>query len=78
MKKGEENEEHFKLSLNEIIKGNLKKILKRWNIKTIKNIKNLYGSRKKVIELYNGYAKIISETKYKTRYGEELKILTPK
>ena len=29
MKKGEENQEHFKLNLNEIIKGNPKKILKK-------------------------------------------------
>ena len=38
MKKGEENEEHFKLSLNEIIKGNPKK-------KKIKKIK--YENNKK-------------------------------
>ena len=30
------------------------------------------------MELYNDYAKIISEAKYKTKYEEGLKILTPK
>ena len=30
------------------------------------------------IKLNNGYAKIISEAKYKTKHGTGLKILTPK
>ena len=32
----------------------------------------------KFIKLFNEYSKIISEAKYKTKYGEGLKILTPK
>ena len=44
----------------------------------MKNIKNLYNWRDKVIKLYNDYAKIMSETMYKTKQGTELKILTTK
>ena len=31
-----------------------------------------------VIKLFNDYSSIVSEAKYKVKYGEELKILTPK
>ena len=31
-----------------------------------------------IIKLFNGYPSIVSEAKYKTKYGEGLKILTPK
>ena len=41
----------------------------------IKNIKTFYESREK---LFNDYSKIISEAQYKTKYGQVLKILTPK
>ena len=61
--KQEEGQKQFKLDLNEITKGNRKK--SEDQIKTIKNIKNLYKSREKVIKLYNDYPKIISEAKYK-------------
>ena len=30
------------------------------------------------MKLFNNYSKIVFETKYKTKYGEGLKILTPK
>ena len=42
----------------------------------IKNIKTFYESREKVFKLFNDYSKIVSEAKYKTKYGEGLKILT--
>ena len=45
---------------------------------SIKNIKSLYESRKKVTWLYNDYAKILSEPRYKAKHGAGLKILTPK
>ena len=45
---------------------------------TINNIKTLYESREKVIKLFDDYSRIVSEAKYKTKYGECLKILTPK
>ena len=44
----------------------------------MKNIKTLYGSREKVIKLFDDYSRILSEAKYKTKYGQSLKILTPK
>ena len=67
------------MDLNEIAKGNpnIKKKSED-QIKTIKNIKNLYESREKVIELYNDYAKIRSEAKHKSKHDTGLKILTPK
>ena len=46
--------------------------------KCIKNIKLLYESREAVLKLFNDYSLIRSDTKYKTKYGEGLKILTPK
>ena len=44
----------------------------------LKNIKLLYESREAVIKSFNGYSSIVSEAKYKVKYGEGLKILTPK
>ena len=49
---------------------------------TIKNVKNLYDSRQKIIDLFNSYSKIRSEAIYKSKQnetkGKGLKILTPK
>ena len=47
-------------------------------ISAIENINNLYKSREKVIKLFNNNSKIASEAKYKSIYGEDLRILTPK
>ena len=44
----------------------------------IKNIKTLYESRENVIRLFDDYSRIVSKARYKTKYGEGLKILTPK
>ena len=44
----------------------------------IKNITTLYESREKVIKLFNDYSKIAFKAKYKSIYGEGLKIVTPK
>ena len=44
----------------------------------IKKIKTFYKSREKVIKLFDDYSRIVSEATCKTKYGEELKILTPK
>ena len=47
--------------------------------KAIKNIKALFESQEKVMELFDDYSRIVSETKKnKTKYGEGLNILTPK
>ena len=49
---------------------------------TIKNIKNLYGSRQKIINLLNDNSKTRSEAIYKSKQnetkGKGLKVLTPK
>ena len=46
--------------------------------KTINNMKNLYESREKVIQLFNDYAKNMSENMYDSKQkGTGLKILTP-
>ena len=49
---------------------------------TIKNVKNLYDSRQKIIDLFNNYSKIKSEPIYRSKHDETkargLKILTPK
>ena len=49
---------------------------------TIKNIKNLYDSRQKIIDLSHNYSKIKSKSIYRSKHdetkGKELKILTLK
>ena len=49
---------------------------------TIRNVKNLYDRRQKIIDLFNSYSKITSEALYKSNQnkteGKGLKILTPK
>ena len=49
---------------------------------TIRNVKNLYDSREKIIDLFNNYSKIKSESIYRSKHdetkGRGLKILTPK
>ena len=46
--------------------------------KSIENIKNLYNSRQKFIDLFNDYVKITSGATYKKKHGTGRKILTPK
>ena len=44
----------------------------------MKNIKTPYKSQEKVMKLFDDYSRIVFEAQYKTKYGEGLKILTPK
>ena len=44
----------------------------------LENIKLLYQSKKAVVELFDEYSLIVSQAKHKAKYGEGLKILTPK
>ena len=67
----------LKSKISEITTGNKKKNRNNQS-DTIKNIRNHYNSREKVIKLYNDYAKIISESMCKTKQRKGLKILTPK
>ena len=46
--------------------------------KTINNIKNLYNSREKIVQMLNDYTKNISKNIYESKEGTGLKILTPK
>ena len=77
LEKIEEGQEEFKSNIDVIARGNSKNRSKDL-LNTITNIKNLYESRKKVIELCNDYANSMSEAKWKTNYGEGFKILTSK
>ena len=43
-----------------------------------KSTKKYDESREKVIELFDDYPRIVSEAKYRTKYGQGLKISTPK
>ena len=71
------DQKQFKSKLNEINTKNPKHKSKD-QLDATKNIKNLYNSRQKVINLFNDYAKIRSEAMFKTKHGRGLKILTPK
>ena len=42
------------------------------------NIKMFYGARKRFINLFNDYVKIVSESNFEAIKGTGLKILTPK
>ena len=67
--------------LNEIVKGNPEHKSDK-QLYTIKNIKNLYDSRQKIINLLNDNSKIRSEAIYKSKQnetkGKGFKVLTPK
>ena len=77
IEKTEKDQNQFKSKLNEITTGNPRhKSIKQLDI--IKNVKNLYNSRQKVIDLLNDYTKIKSEAMYKAKRRTGLKILTPK
>ena len=70
-----EDQKHFQSSLNEITEN--PKYKSKVQLNTIENIRNLYNSREKVINLYNNY-EIRSEVMYKRKQRTGLKILTPK
>ena len=67
-----EDQNKFKSNLNEIRKGNLKD-REKYQSDEIKTIKNLYGSRQKVIDLFNDYTKIKSDAMYKRSKEQDLK-----
>ena len=64
----------IKSDLNEIVKRRNKSEEQKGAIKSIKK----FWSQENVIKLFNDCSKILSEAKYKAKYGEGLKILTPK
>ena len=79
LKKAEsEKENKFKSNFGEITSGNPRR-KEKYQLDTIKNVKNLYDSRQKNIDLFNNSAKIRSEAIHKTKQnGTGLKILIPK
>ena len=77
-KQVEQEQENFRSELNEIRRGSNKS---QTQLDTIKNAKNLYNSRQKIIDLLNDNSRIRFEAIYKAIKkitGTGLKILTPK
>ena len=81
IKMAEEDQESFKREFSQIKSGNPKH-KSEMQLYIIKNVKNLYDSRQKIIDLLNDNSKIRSEAIYKSKQnetkGKGLKILTPK
>ena len=79
LKMTEEDQYKFKTELGQIKSGNPKHKSEKQLYK-IKNVKNLYDSRQKIIDLFNNYSKIKSESIYRWQHyetkGTGLKILT--
>ena len=75
LKKAEEEQKEFETEINDILKGKKKA---DGQILAINHIKKLYESQEKAIKMFDEYSKIVSKAKYKTKYGEGFKILTPK
>ena len=78
---GEEDQEKFKRKFGQIKLGNPKH-KSEIQLYTIRNVKNLYDSREKIIDLFNNDPNIKSESIYRSKQGKTkrtgLKILTPK
>ena len=77
----EEDQKKFKRKFSQIKSGNPDHKSDK-KLYTIKNVKNLYDSRQKIIDLFNSYSKIRSGALYKSKQnkteGKGLKLLTPK
>ena len=75
----EEDQKKFKREFGQIKSGNPDHKSDK-QLYTIKNVKNLYDSRQKIIDLFNSYSKIRSEALYKSKQnkteGKGLKVLT--
>ena len=68
---------NFKSDPGEIQKGN-KKSKSKDQISVIRNVQNFFDLREKNINFFRDYSFLLSEVKYKAKYGSGLKILTPK
>ena len=81
LKKVEEDQKKFKSSLGEITSGD-PKYKSDSQPNAINNIKTLYNSRQRIVDLFNDYSKIRSEAIYEIKQDEtkvtKIKILTPK
>ena len=78
---GEEDQEKFKRKFGQIKLGNPKH-KSEIQLYTIRNVRNLYDSREKIIDLFNNDPNIKSESIYRSKQGKTkwtgLKILRPK
>ena len=61
--------------MNKIKVGGKKSVDQR-NI--IRNVTIFFDLREKIIDFFKDYSLLLSEANYKTKYGERLKMLTPK
>ena len=69
------NQINFKSDL-----GEMKKIPKSKTenqISVIQNVQNVFDLRDKIIDFFRDYSLLVSEAKYRAKYGRDLKILTP-
>ena len=71
------NQNNFKLDLGEIKKGNPKSKSKD-QISVIGNVEKFFELRKKIIDFFRDYSFLLSEAKYKAKYGKGLKLLNTK
>ena len=69
LKQVEKEQKDFKKYLNEIVKRNPDHKSDK-QLYTIKNVRNLYESRQKIINLLNNSSKIRSEAIYKSKQNE--------
>ena len=71
------NQIKFKSDMDEIKKGN-PKLKSEDQINIIQNIQTLFGLREKIINFFRDYSLLLSEAKYKVKYGTGPKILASK
>ena len=67
----EEDQEKFKREFSQIKSGNRKHKIEI-QLFTIRNVKSLYDSRQKIIDLFNNYSKVKSESIYRSKHGETM------
>ena len=81
LQQAEKQQNDFGKELNEITSGNPKH-KSNSQLYVIKNVKNLYNARQKIIDLFKDNSRIRSEAIYRSKQDETkrkgLKILTPK
>ena len=64
-----EDQEKFKREFSQIKSGNTKHE-RKMQLYTIRNVKKLYDSMQKIIDLFNNYSKVKSESIYRSKHDE--------
>ena len=77
LKDVEKEQKEFETDIGQIKTGNPRRKLPE-QTQAIRNIENLYKSRKEVLKLFNDYGRNMSDNVYKSKHGKELKIPTLK